>query len=84
MTISTSQISVGSSGTLIAAPRSRNNITIANHGTTPMFLGDVSVTLTNGILLAGVVGASITLPTSSAIYGITSTGTQVVGVLEDY
>ena len=83
--IATAQVSVTTASTLIAALRAgRSNITIINLGTTAVFIGVTGVTTATGLLLAGVVGASITIPTSAAIYGIVASGTQSVSVLETF
>jgi hypothetical protein len=60
----------------------RESVTIQNTGTTAVYLGNSSVTANTGILLPGVVGASVTLNTTDAIFGIAATGTQTVGVVE--
>lgn len=83
----TAQVSVADTagGTLLAANRSgRSAITIVNHGTTAVYVGQSGVTTATGVLLPGVEGASITIPTQAAVYGIVSAGTQTVSVLETY
>lgn len=85
--IAHNQVSVGTTagGTVIAAGRStRRTITIIQHGTTAVFLGVGTVTTTNGFLLAGVVGASVTLYTNAEIKGIVASGTQTVSYFEEY
>ncbi|MDQ6704012.1 MAG: hypothetical protein M3Z96_13475 [Pseudomonadota bacterium] len=83
--ISTAQVSVPSSATVISAARSgRFALTIINTGTTAVFVGGASVTAATGVLLPGVVGASLTIPTASAVSGIVASGTQTVCVLETF
>ncbi len=62
----------------------RNEITIVNHGTTDVYLGPSGVTVSTGVLLSGVKGASITLPVYGAVYGIVSSGSQTVSYVETY
>jgi hypothetical protein len=42
------------------------------------------VTVNNGLLLPGVVGASVALETTDAVYGIVASGTQVVCAVENF
>lgn len=80
----TSQVSVGTSATLIAAARlGRNAITITNAGTTAVWIGNAGVTVATGTLLAGVVGASITIPTQAAEYAVAGSA-QTVSILETF
>lgn len=80
------QVSVTGTATLIVAARTgRASVTILNTGATAIYLGPTSgVTTSNGMLLPGVAGASITLPYNGAVYGITTTGTQAVTEYELY
>lgn len=84
--IATAQVSVGATATLVAAFRgTRANVTIQNHGATAMYCSaGTGVLTTTGFRLPGVDGASITIPTSSAVYCITAAGSQTVSVLESY
>ena len=80
---STAQVSVGATPTLIAAARvGRDLVTVINHGTTLIFIGSASVTITTGFLLPA--NAAITIPTTAAIYGVVAAATQTVSVLESY
>lgn len=84
-TVANGQISVATTNTQIVAARTgRGRVTITNLGTTDVFIGVTGVTTTNGQLLAGTKGASITLHTSAAIFGIVGTGTQSVSYIEEY
>lgn len=79
------QITVGTAATLIVPARAgRNSVTITNMGTTQFFLGNSNVTTANGFPVPGAVGASMTIPTSAAVYGIVGASTQAVGYLETY
>ena len=80
----TNQVSVANTETLIvAANPTRRAVIITNLGTTAVYLGNsTGVTTGNGDLLPGIVGASVTIPTTAAIYGIAATGSQSVSFLE--
>jgi hypothetical protein len=81
----TNQATVAATATLIiAARRGRDTVVIENHGTTPVYLGHSGVTTTTGLLLPGVVGASVAIETTEAIYGIVASGTQVVSAIENF
>jgi hypothetical protein len=88
----TNQVSVTTSATLIAAQRTggpRNGrvaITVTNTtGSDQLCVGFTSsVTKTTGECLPPVAGASITLNTTSAIYGVVPTTTQVVSFVETF
>lgn len=78
----TAQVSVGTAATLIAAAQEgRDEVTIQQLGTTPVYLGPAGVTTANGFPLPGVVGASVTIPVTTAIYGVVQAGSQTVAVL---
>lgn len=81
-TIATAQASVGTTSTQIVAARAnRGAVTITNLGTTDIFIGVTGVTATTGTLLLGSKGASITIPTNAAVFGVAATA-QTVSVLE--
>jgi hypothetical protein len=81
----TSQATVGVTATIIVAQRSgRDTVVIENTGTTAVYLGNSAVSTTNGLLLPGVVGASVALETTDAVYGIVASGTQVVAAVENF
>lgn len=85
LSITTGQVTVAATagGTLIAAARpGRTRITITNHGTTAFYVGVEGVTALTGLLVPGVVGASVELDTGAAIYGITASGTQAASFAE--
>lgn len=88
--LGTVQVSVASTATQILAARTgvagtgRICATIENTSTTAVYLGGSSVTTSNGMLLPGIVGASDTICTTAAIYGIVATGTETVSAQEVY
>lgn len=85
--IATNQVSVATTvgGTLIVAARAgRQDVTITNHGTTDVFLGNTGVATTTGMLLVGIKGGAITISGSAAIFGIVSASTQTVSYLETF
>lgn len=83
-TIATAQVSVGTSSTQIVAARAgRGSVKITNLGTTDVFIGTTGVTSTTGDLLPGTKGASITIPTNAAVFGVAGTA-QAVSVMEVY
>lgn len=84
-TFTPAQVSVGATATLIAASRaSRALLTVVNTTTTAIYLGGSGVTTSTGQLLPGVVGASLTVPGTFALYGIVATGTATVTEAEVY
>jgi hypothetical protein len=83
--LATAQIPVGTSATKILDARpDRREAVLVNHGTTDVLIGGSNVTAANGVLLAGIKGASITLRTTAAIYGIVAVDTQTVSAAESY
>lgn len=85
MSFATKQATVGTDATLIAAARpGRRKITLVNHGTTDVLLGNVGVTTATGVLLAGAKGQTIVIDTSDAVYGIVAASTQAVSAIEHY
>lgn len=82
--INTGQVTVGTGATLIAAVNpNRGTITIVNLGTGALYVGNSNVTVATGQLLPGVVGASVTINSTAAIYGIAAVA-QAVSYLENY
>jgi hypothetical protein len=83
--LATGQISVASSVTQIVPARAgRKEVTIANHGTTAVYIGGAAVTSATGLFLAGVQGQGITITGGAAVYAITASGSQTVSFLEVY
>lgn len=82
----TAQVTVDttSGGVLVAAARpGRYAVTIINLGTVDTYFGNKGLTTSTGALLVGTKGASITIPTDDAVYGINGSS-QAVAVLESY
>jgi hypothetical protein len=78
----TGQVSVGASATLIIALNAnRAGVIITNPSTTvTVFLGAAGVTISTGQELLP--GNSITIPVTSAIYGVVAASTQTVSFME--
>jgi len=83
MALQSNQVTIGTTATQIVPPTLRTSLTVINMGATDVYVGDSGVTIANGALLKGVKGAELTFNTSSALYGITASVSQVVCVLED-
>lgn len=80
----TAQVTVGTTNTQIAAARTgRRAITIENLGTGAFYVGVTGVTVANGYLVPGVLGATVTIPTQAAVFGIAAAA-QAVSVLETF
>lgn len=84
--IATAQVSVTGSATLIAAARStRVSVMVTQLASgTDIYIGASGVATNTGTLLPGIKGASITIPTTAAIYGIVASGSANVSVIESY
>jgi hypothetical protein len=81
----TSQATVGTTATLIVAQRTgRDTVVVENTGTTDVYIGNSTVSTTTGLLLPGVIGASVALETTDAVYGIVASGTQKVCAVENF
>ena len=81
--IASNQVSVTTtSGAIVSSRTGRRSLLIVNHGTTDVYLGTGTVTTSNGLLLKGTAGASVSIPTSAAVNGIVGSGTQTVSYLE--
>jgi hypothetical protein len=81
----TAQVTVAATATLIVAARAgRDTVIIENAGTTAVYIGGSGVTTATGMLLPGVLGASIAIETTAAVYGITASGTQAVTIIENF
>lgn len=80
----TGQVAVTTSATQIVPARSgRLAVTIILNGAADVFLGVAGVTTATGVLLLGVKGSSITIPTQAAVFGI-SASTQPVSFVETF
>lgn len=82
MPITTGRITVGTTATQIVPANSRSKITVTTTQAIPVYCGPAGVTVSNGQLIPGVVGASETFDTSAAIFGVVDTGTVVVTFAE--
>ena len=76
------QVSVTAAATLIfAANTATAGVLIVNSSaSTTVYIGDSGVTSSTGFPLAG--GASVTLPSTASVYGITSSSSATVGFLQ--
>lgn len=80
-------ISPAAATSLVAARAIRRSVTITNiTGTQPVYLlTTAAITgVTTGHFIPGTAGASITIPTTAAIFGTSPTAAQTVSVLETY
>lgn len=87
MSLKTGQATVDTTagGVLIAAARpGRRKITVVNHGTTAVYLGDKGLTTSSGVLLHGAAGAERSIETDQAVYGIVGSSSQAVSFVEVY
>jgi len=83
-TIAAGQVSAGTTSTQIVAARSgRMAVTIVNGGTNDVFIGVTGVTITTGVLLPGTKGASVTIPTQAAVFGVAAVA-QTVSFIETF
>jgi hypothetical protein len=74
------QVPISLSATQIIAANTRQGLLITNPSAVTVFIGPSGVTTANGQgLLAG---QSLSLPVTSAVYGVVATGTQTVSYLE--
>jgi hypothetical protein len=77
------QASIGTTQVLIASAYSgRLGLLIVQHGTVDVYLGTTGVTSSTGVLLPGIKGAAISIPTTAAVYGITASGSQTISWME--
>lgn len=78
--LSNNQVTITTTSTVIVAASSgRKGILIVNQGENPCYIGTGTVTANTGVLLNP--GESLPLPTDSAVYGITTSGTTIIGYL---
>lgn len=83
--INTNQITVGATATLIVAARAgRQSVSITTTAATVLYIGASGVTTTTGHYIAASAGATITVNTAAAVYGVVASGTLVVTFLENY
>ena len=79
-------VTVGTSATLIVAARAgRKSVMIVNEGAVDVRVSsNASMTISNGLLLAGSKGAGETIDGGAAVYGIVASGTASVSFGEVY
>lgn len=80
-------VSPTTSAQIVAARAGRQSVTITNNtGTQDVFLTAASVITgaTTGFMLAGIKGASVTLPTSAAVFATSPTAAQTLSYVENY
>lgn len=83
--VASGQVTITSAGVQIVGIRAtREAVVIVNLGTTPVYIGPVGVTTATGVLLIGVVGAAVSIPTTAALYGIVASTSEAVSFLEAY
>jgi len=86
--LATAQITVTTSATIIANARTgasgtgRVSATLYNFSANTVYVGNSAVTTTTGVPIP--FGAVLTLNTTAAIYGVTTSGTTKVSVLESF
>ena len=86
--LATAQASIGTTAAAIVAARTggsgtgRITATLYNTGAVTVFVGSSGVTTGNGIPVPA--GASLTLKTTAALYGITASSSATVGVVETF
>jgi len=82
-----SSVSSAAATQVVAARANRRSVTFTNiTGTQPVyFVPDNRTTgVTTGLFLAGTAGASITIPTTAAVFATSPTAAQTLGVLETF
>lgn len=83
-TFNTGQVSIGTASTLIVnTNNSRLKITIINTSTANIFLGTSGVAITNGQLLAGIIGYPVTIRATGPIFGVIASSNQNITYLEE-
>lgn len=80
------QVTIGTDAKLILAAgdiRNRLGVIVINLGSVDVYLGNANVTTATGLLLVGTKGASVSIPTSAALYGICGSS-QAVSYMATY
>lgn len=88
-TVSTNQaassVSPAAAVQIVPARAGRQSVIISNiTGSQPVFLGASGVTVSNGLFVAGAVGATVTIQTAGAIFATSPTAAQTLSYLENY
>lgn len=80
-----SSLSPAAGAQIVPARSGRRSVTITNvTGTQPVYLGTSGVTTTSGLFLAGTVGASVTIPTTAAVFATSPTAAQTLSYIETF
>lgn len=80
-----SSISPAAATQIVPARAGRQSVVISNiSGTQPVYIGATGVTVTNGLFVAGAVGATVTVQTAAAIFATSPTAAQTLSYLENY
>jgi len=86
--IATAQATVGTSGAQIVAARTgalgtgRADVTIINYGAATIYVGLAGVTTSTGLPIP--TNGSVTISSTAAIYGISASSGNIVGILETF
>ena len=84
-TITSGQLVADATGTInVAARAGRKALILVNHGTTDVFCGPSGVSAATGLKLKGIDGQGMVIPTSSALFVVTSAGNQAISYMEVY
>lgn len=71
-------------GAIVSSNAQRTSLLITQVGTTPVYIGNSSVSTTSGHYLPGVTGASVSIPTRDAVYVVTASSTSALTYVETY
>lgn len=85
--IANGQVAVGITAggvQVVAARATRRAVTIVNHADTDVYVGTGTVSATNGMLLLGQKGTSVTIATTAAVRAIAATGSVTLSYLEEF
>jgi len=69
---------------VVAARATRRAVTIVNHADTDVYVGTGTVSATNGMLLLGQKGTSVTIASTAAVRAIAAAGSVTVSYLEEF
>lgn len=83
--VAASQATVTSTAAAVVSSRAgRSLLVLVNLGTVAVYCGPSTVTTANGLLLPGILGASISLPYQGALYCVTASTSQAISIGETY
>jgi hypothetical protein len=83
--VATAQVTVGTSATVLAAARETRKavlVAVDASASKPVYVGGVGVTTGTGVKLAA--GEALEVRTTAALYGVVSSGSVTVYVMEEY